>query len=105
MGHSSARGFRWPEWGHGVALIGLRGSGVSCSQVVAVGGHTLRGVSGVVCNDKASAVEAVVAGNNVGDCGGNGDTGGVARAVVAELEADGCIVSVGGSAAGAGTTT
>lgn len=32
------------------------------SQVVALGGHTLRGVSGVVCDDKASVVEAMVGG-------------------------------------------
>ena len=62
MGHSSVSGLRRLEWEQGATWIGLRGSGGRDNQELAVGGRTLRGVSGVVSDDKASAVEVVVGG-------------------------------------------
>jgi hypothetical protein len=82
------------------------------NQVAVVGGHTIRGVSGGVCGDDISAVEAVVGGfvssisspSSVADR--TGVCGGVARAarVAAELGPGGVLMYISLRSGAGGST-
>jgi hypothetical protein len=80
------------------------------NQVAVVGGHTLRGVSGGVCDDDISAVEAVVGGfvGSISSRSSVADRTGacVARAagVAAELGAGGVVMYISLRSGAGGST-
>jgi len=100
MGHSSVRGLRRLEWGHGDGDLRIGRSGVSSSQVLEGCRRGLLDVDGDVRDDGAMAVATVVgkdvlllsfrprASACLGDCGGVMRATGVAvEPVVAKADA------------------